>query len=126
MMDVIEITFNEFKEDIYAKYIRLFPEDEQRDWKKIERTYKDGRNRRAASEKMSTGHFLPAFRQALTCTKLGNFLFGFLHQNNKKDLKLCFKSNLVQMAGIVELRRENSPQDYFLILLFDSGLYVLV
>ncbi len=51
MMDVIEITFNEFKEDIYAKYIRLFPEDEQRDWKKIERTYKDGRNRRAASKK---------------------------------------------------------------------------
>lgn len=79
MMDVIEITLNEFKEDIYAKYIRLFPKDEQRDWKKIERTYKDGRNRRAASEKMSTGHFLPAFRQALTCTKLGNFLFGFRH-----------------------------------------------
>lgn len=51
MMDVIEITLNEFKEDIYAKYIRLFPEDEQRDWKKIERTYKDGRNRRAASGK---------------------------------------------------------------------------
>ena len=34
-----------------------------------------GRIRRAASEKMSTGHFLPAFRQALTCSKLGNFLF---------------------------------------------------
>ena len=34
MMDVIEITLNEFKEDIYAKYIRLFPKDEQRDWKK--------------------------------------------------------------------------------------------
>ena len=31
MIDVVEITLNEFKEDIYAKYIRLFPEDEQRD-----------------------------------------------------------------------------------------------
>lgn len=42
MIDVVEITLNEFKEDIYAKYIRLFPEDEQRDWEKIERTYKNG------------------------------------------------------------------------------------
>lgn len=42
MIDVVEITLNEFKEDIYAKYIRLFPEDEQRDWKEIERTYKNG------------------------------------------------------------------------------------
>lgn len=42
MIDVVKITLNEFKEDIYAKYIRLFPEDEQRDWEKIERTYKNG------------------------------------------------------------------------------------
>lgn len=42
MIDVVEITLNEFKEDIYAKYIRLFPEDEQRDLEKIERTYKNG------------------------------------------------------------------------------------
>ena len=71
MMDVIEITFNEFKEDIYAKYIRLFPEDEQRDWKKIERTYKDGRNRRAASEKMSTGLFSdPPFRFRFICVSV--------------------------------------------------------
>lgn len=77
MMDVIEITFNEFKEDIYAKYIRLFPEDEQRDWKKIERTYKDGRNRRAASEKMSTGHFFTCVSAGLNLHETWQLPFRF-------------------------------------------------
>lgn len=58
------------------------------------------RNRQAASEKMSTGHFLPSFRQALTCSKLGNFLFDFRHLDNKKDLKQSFKSYLVQMSKL--------------------------
>lgn len=40
MIDVIEITIEEFKEKIYNKYIKLFPEEEQREWKKIEDTYK--------------------------------------------------------------------------------------
>ena len=69
------------------------------------------RNRQAASEKMSTGHFLPSFRQALTCSKLGNFLFDFRHLDNKKDLKQSFKSYLVQMAGI-EPARFIQPQDF--------------
>lgn len=34
MIDVVEITINEFKENIYDKYIKLFPEDEQRNWGK--------------------------------------------------------------------------------------------
>ena len=42
MIDVVEITINEFKENIYDKYIKLFPKDEQRNWGKIEKTYKDG------------------------------------------------------------------------------------
>ena len=42
MIDVLEITINEFKEKIYNRYIKLFPEDEQRKWQKIENTYKKG------------------------------------------------------------------------------------
>lgn len=42
MINVIEITINEFKEKIYDEYIKLFPEDEQREWRKIENTYKKG------------------------------------------------------------------------------------
>lgn len=34
MIDVVEITINEFKENIYDKYIKLFPKDEQRNWEK--------------------------------------------------------------------------------------------
>ena len=52
-------------------------------------------------------------------------LHNYQLNENKKELKQSFNSNLVQMGGIVEPRRGNSPQDYFLILLFDSGLYVL-
>ena len=39
MVNVIEITINEFKTNIYDRYINLFPANEQREWKKIEVTY---------------------------------------------------------------------------------------
>ncbi|MBP3255860.1 MAG: GNAT family N-acetyltransferase [Clostridia bacterium] len=42
MIDVIEITIEEFENDIYDKYIELFPEEEQREWNKIVKTSKKG------------------------------------------------------------------------------------
>ena len=42
MIDVIEITIEEFKNNIYNKYIKLFPKEEQRNWKKIETTINKG------------------------------------------------------------------------------------
>ena len=42
MIDIIEITINEFKNNIYDKYVKLFPENEQRKWSKIEESYKKG------------------------------------------------------------------------------------
>lgn len=42
MIDVIEITIEDFKENIYNEYVRLFPKEEQRNWKKVENTYKKG------------------------------------------------------------------------------------
>ncbi len=42
MIDVIEITIEEFKKDIYDKYIKLFPKDEQRNWNKIVNTSNSG------------------------------------------------------------------------------------
>ena len=42
MINVVEITIDEFKKSIYNKYIKLFPKDEQRDWKSIEKTYQKG------------------------------------------------------------------------------------
>ena len=42
MIDIIEIPITEFEDNIYDKYIELFPEDEQREWVKIEETYKKG------------------------------------------------------------------------------------
>ena len=38
MIDVIEITIEEFKNDIYNEYIKLFSKDEQRNWNKIVNT----------------------------------------------------------------------------------------
>ena len=42
MIDVIEITIEEFENNIYCKYINLFPEEEQREWIDIKKTYQDG------------------------------------------------------------------------------------
>ena len=42
MLDIIEITIEEFKNSIYKKYLKLFPKEEQRDLKKIEETTNKG------------------------------------------------------------------------------------
>jgi len=42
MIRIIEMTIEEFKKDFYNKYIQLFPEDEQREWNKVEDTYNKG------------------------------------------------------------------------------------
>ena len=42
MVDIIEITIEEFKNNIYDKYVKLFPENEQREWFKIEESYRKG------------------------------------------------------------------------------------
>lgn len=42
MVEIKEITINEFEETIYDKYATLFPEDEQRSWDKITNTYNIG------------------------------------------------------------------------------------
>ena len=42
MLDVVEITIEEFEKDIYSHYIKLFPKDEQRNWKNVTKTYNLG------------------------------------------------------------------------------------
>lgn len=42
MLDIIEVTIEEFKDTIYDKYVTLFPENEQRYWSKIVKTYNKG------------------------------------------------------------------------------------
>lgn len=42
MIEILEIKIEEFKDKIYEQYVQLFPEEEQRDWEKIENSYKEG------------------------------------------------------------------------------------
>ena len=42
MIDIIEITIEEFKSDIYSKYLELFPEDERRPLIKLTNSYNAG------------------------------------------------------------------------------------
>lgn len=42
MINITEITIEEFENNIYDRYTKLFPKDEQRDWKKIKDTYNKG------------------------------------------------------------------------------------
>lgn len=41
MLEVKQITIEEFEEKIYDKYTDLFPQEEQRDWNKIRESYYD-------------------------------------------------------------------------------------
>lgn len=42
MLEIIEINIEEFENKIYEEYTKLFPEEEQRAWEKIKRTYEEG------------------------------------------------------------------------------------
>lgn len=42
MIEVSEITIQEFEEKIYNTYITLFPKEEQREWKKVTNSYNEG------------------------------------------------------------------------------------
>ena len=42
MVDLIEIKIEEFKKDIYCRYLKIFPKEERRGWKKIVNTYNKG------------------------------------------------------------------------------------
>ena len=41
-MKIKEIELKEFEEKIYNEYVKLFPEEEQREWEKIKSAYKNG------------------------------------------------------------------------------------
>ena len=42
MIDITEITIKEFENEIYDEYVKLFPEEEQREWEIIEKSYEIG------------------------------------------------------------------------------------
>ena len=41
-MKLINITIEEFEDKLYSEYIKIFPEEEQREWKNIKKTYEQG------------------------------------------------------------------------------------
>ena len=41
-MRIEEIDIKEFEDKIYNEYVKLFPEEEQRDWEKIQQSYEKG------------------------------------------------------------------------------------
>ena len=44
-MKIIEISINEFEDEIYEEYTKLFPSEEQREWSKIKSTYEKGKEK---------------------------------------------------------------------------------
>lgn len=41
MLDIVEVTIEEFENTIYHKYVTLFPQNEQRPWEKITQSYNE-------------------------------------------------------------------------------------
>lgn len=42
MIEILEISIEEFEDKIYERYTKLFPEEEQRNWNKVRATYNKG------------------------------------------------------------------------------------
>ena len=42
MLKITEITIEEFKNNIYKEFLKLFPKEEQREWPKIKKAYQKG------------------------------------------------------------------------------------
>ena len=59
-MEIIEIDINEFEKDIYNEYIELFPEEEKREWDKIQKAYENKIEKfyKIVSNNMTVGFFM--------------------------------------------------------------------
>ena len=42
MLSIHEITIEDFEEDIYNRYLKLFPKEERREWSTIKKAYQNG------------------------------------------------------------------------------------
>lgn len=60
MLEFVQIKIEEFENEIYDEYITLFPEDEQRDWGKIKKTYENGQEKfyKIISKQKVVGFFM--------------------------------------------------------------------
>jgi ribosomal protein S18 acetylase RimI-like enzyme len=122
-MNIQEISIEEFEKNIYSKYVTLFPEDEQRDWKNIKETYHNGIERFykiLLDEKNIIGFIMLekienmpfyidyfAIYQEYQGKGYGTETLKILLQNIIKDTGLCIEIEKENQDDINTIRRSN-------------------
>lgn len=110
MIEVKEITIEEFENQIYDGYILLFPDEEQRDWDKIRVTYNNGIEKIYAivSEDTIAGFFM--------LEKINNYpyyldYFGIFKQYQNKGYGTQAIKELIKKVGSEGLIGEIEKED---------------
>ena len=114
-MEIIEIDINEFEKDIYNEYIELFPEEEQREWDKIQKAYENKIEKfyKIVSNNMTVGFFMLEKIDDNSPYYLD--YFGIFKKHQKKGIGTQSIQKLLEKVGeeglYIEIEKEDTKND---------------
>ena len=114
-MEIIEIDINEFEKDIYNEYIELFPEEEQREWDKIQKAYENKIEKfyKFVSNNMTVGFFMLEKIDDNSPYYLD--YFGIFKKHQNKGIGTQSIQKLLEKVGeeglYIEIEKEDTKND---------------
>lgn len=114
-MEIIEIDINEFEKDIYNEYIELFPEEEQREWDKIQKAYENKIEKfyKIVSNNMTVGFFMLEKIDDNSPYYLD--YFGIFKKHQNKGIGTQSIQKLLEKVGeeglYIEIEKEDTKND---------------
>lgn len=114
-MEIIEIDINEFEKDIYNGYIELFPEEEQREWDKIQKAYENKIEKfyKIVSNNMTVGFFMLEKIDDNSPYYLD--YFGIFKEHQNKGIGTQSIQKLLEKVGeeglYIEIEKEDTKND---------------
>ena len=114
-MEIIEIDINEFEKDIYNGYIELFPEEEQREWDKIQKAYENKIEKfyKIVSNNMTVGFFMLEKIDDNSPYYLD--YFGIFKKHQNKGIGTQSIQKLLEKVGeeglYIEIEKEDTKND---------------
>ena len=114
-MEIIEIDINEFEKDIYNEYIELFPEEEQREWDKIQKAYENKIEKfyKIISNIMTVGFFMLEKIDDNSPYYLD--YFGIFKKHQNKGIGTQSIQKLLEKVGeeglYIEIEKEDTKND---------------
>ena len=112
MISINKIKIEKFENEIYQKYIKLFPEEEQREWNNIRKSYEKGLEEfyEIANENVIVGFILLERLNDKTPYYMDYFAIYAEHQNKgygTEAIKILLRDIVKDKGLCIEIEKEN-------------------